>query len=54
VSLGELIQLNEKNRRSNSDEGPVPSEAETSLDLDPKLEKKVFIFNKSVFKIKYY
>ncbi|CAB3373926.1 Hypothetical predicted protein [Cloeon dipterum] len=41
VSLGELIQMSDKNRRTKSEEGPSPGEAETSLDADPKLEKKV-------------
>jgi hypothetical protein len=41
VSLGELIQMSDKGGRSKSEEGPVPTEAETSLDMDPKLEKKV-------------
>lgn len=37
--------MSDKGRRSKSEEGPVPPEAETSLDMDPKLEKKVaFVF----------
>ncbi|XP_059470868.1 uncharacterized protein LOC132193927 isoform X2 [Neocloeon triangulifer] len=41
VSLGELIQMSDKNRRTKSEEGPAPAEAETSLDADTKMEKKV-------------
>jgi len=41
VSLGELIQMSDKGRRSKSEEGPAPTEAETSLDADSKMEKKV-------------
>jgi hypothetical protein len=54
VSLGELIQMNDKGRRSKSEEGPEPTEAETSLDMDPKLEKKVEFKSKKpgqVFKL---
>jgi hypothetical protein len=33
--------MSDKGRRTKSEEGPAPPEAETSLDMDPKLEKKV-------------
>lgn len=37
--------MSDKGRRTKSEEGPVPPEAETSLDIDPKLEKKVELVN---------